>query len=128
MLYVSACVIILLTTMWSSSLQQIQVKEIGLWFSEMYLGPFFYMDTRCVVFQSLVITPVFRDFCQIIVRKGAISFESSLSQCFSSSDPATFEEFEFNSKLTTPLHVMVISGILGNLDKYLSNFISTCIY
>jgi hypothetical protein len=128
MLYVSACVIILLTTMWSSSLQQIQVRGIGLWFSEMYLGPFLYMDTWCVVFQSLVISPIFRDFCQIIVRKGAISFVSSLSQCFSSSDPATFEEFKFNSKLTTPLHVMVISGILGNLDKYLSNFISSCIY
>jgi len=51
------------------------------------------MDTRCVVFQSLVIAPICRDCCQIIVRKGAISFESSLSQCFSSSDPATFEEF-----------------------------------
>jgi hypothetical protein len=47
---------------------------------------------------------MFRDFCQIIVRKGAISFVSSLSQCFSSSVPATFEEFKFNSKLTTPLH------------------------
>jgi hypothetical protein len=47
---------------------------------------------------------MFRDFCQIIVRKGAISFVSSLSQCFSSSDTATFEEFKFNSKLTTPLH------------------------
>ena len=67
-------------------------------------------------------------FCQIIVSKGAISFVSSLSQYFSSSDPATFEEFNFNSKLTTPLHVMVISGILRNLDKYLSNFISSCIY
>ena len=128
MLYVSACVIILLTTMWSSSLQQIQVRGIGLWFSGMYLGPTLYMDTWCVVFQSLVISPIFRDFCQIIVRKGAISFVSSLSQCFSSSDPATFEEFKFNSKLTTPLHVMVISVILGNLDKYLSNFISNCIY
>jgi hypothetical protein len=94
----------------------------------MYLGPFLYMDTRCVVFQSLVITPVFRDFCQIIVRKVAISFVSSLSQCFSSSDRATFEEFKFNSNLTTPFHVMVISGMLGNLDKYLSNFISSCIY
>jgi hypothetical protein len=92
------------------------------------LRAFLYMDTRCVVFQSLVIAPVFRDFCQIIVRKGAISFVSSLSQCFGSSDPATFEEFKFNSKLTTPLHVMVISGILGKLDKYLSNFISSCIY
>ena len=70
------------------------------------------MATRCVVFQSLVIAPVFRDFCQIIVRKGAISFVGSLSQCFSSSDPATFEEFKFNSKLTTPLYAMVISGIL----------------
>jgi hypothetical protein len=128
MLYVSACVIILLTTMWSSSLQQIQVRGIGLWFSEMYLGPFLYMDTWCVVFQSLVISPIFRDFCQIIVRKGAISFVISLSQCFSSSDPATFQEFKFNSKLTTPLHVMVISGILGNLDKNLSNFISSCIH
>jgi hypothetical protein len=128
MLYVSACVIILLTTMWSSSLQQIQVRGIGLWFSEMYLGPFLNMDTWCVVFQSLVISPIFWDFCQIIVRKGAISFVSSLSQCFSSSDRATFEEFKFNSKLTAPLHVMVISGILGNLDKYLSNFISSCIY
>jgi hypothetical protein len=92
------------------------------------LTAFSYMDTRCVVFQSLVIAPVFRDFWQIIVRKGAISFVNSLSQCFSSSDPATFEEFKFNSKLTTPLHVMVISGILGNLDKNLSNFISSCIY
>ena len=70
------------------------------------LRAFSYMDTRCVVFQSLVISPIFRDFCQIIVRKGAISFVSSLSQCFSSSDPATFEEFKFNSKLTTPLHVI----------------------
>jgi hypothetical protein len=128
MLYVSACVIILLTTMWSGSLQQIQVRGIGLWFSEMYLGPFLYMDTWCVVFQSLVISPIFRDFCHIIVRKGAISFVSSLSQCFSSSDRATFAEFKFNSKLTTPLHVMAISGILGNLDKYLSNFIASCIY
>jgi hypothetical protein len=128
MLYVSACVIILLTTMWSSNLKQIQVRGIGLWFSEMYLGPFLYMDTWYVVFQSLVISPILRDFCQIIVRKGAILFVSSLSQCFSSSDPATFQEFKFNSKLTTPLHVMVISGILGNLDKYLSNFISSCIY
>jgi hypothetical protein len=128
MLYLSACVIILLTTMWSSSLQQILVRGIGLWFSEMYLGPFLNMDTWCVVFQSLVISPIFRNFCQIIVRKGAISFVSSLSQCFNSSDPATFEEFKFNSKLTTPLHVMVISGILGSLDKYLSNFISNCIY
>jgi hypothetical protein len=128
MLYVSACVIILLTTMWSSNLKQIQVRGIGLWFSEMYLGPFLYMDTWYVVFQSLVISPILRDFCQIIVRKGAISFVSSLSQCFSSSDPATFQEFKFNSKLTTPLHVMIISGILGNLDKYLSNFISSCIY
>ena len=119
MLYVSAYVIILLTTMWSSSLQQIQVRGIGLWFSEMYLGPFLYMDTWCVVFQSLAISPIFRDFCQIIVRKGAISFVRSLSQCFSSSDPATFEEFKFNSTLTTPLHVMVISGILEYLDKYL---------
>ena len=128
MLYVSACVIILLTTMWSSNLKQIQVRGIGLWFTEMYLGPFLYMDTWYVVFQSLVISPILRDFCQIIVRKGAILFVSSLSQCFSSSDPATFEEFKFNSNLTTPLHVMVISGISGNLDKYLSNFISSCIY
>jgi hypothetical protein len=30
--------------------------------------------------------------------------------------------------LATLLHVMVISGILGNLDKYLSNFISSYIY
>jgi hypothetical protein len=92
------------------------------------LRAFLYMDRRCVVFQSLVIAPVFRDFWQIIVRKGAISFVNSLSQCFSSSDPTTFEEFKFNSKLTTPLHVMVISGILENLDKYLSNFISSWIY
>jgi hypothetical protein len=119
MLYVSACVIILLTTMWSSNLKQIQVRGIGLWFSEIYLGPFFYMDTWCVVFQSLVRSPILRDFCQIIVRKCAISFVSSLSQCFISSDPATFEEFKFNSKLTTPLHVMVISGILEYLDKCL---------
>jgi hypothetical protein len=62
--------------------------------------------------QSLAISPIFRDCCQIIVRKGAISFVRSLSQCFSSSDPATFEEFKFNSTLTTPLHVMVISGLL----------------
>jgi hypothetical protein len=86
------------------------------------------MDTRCVVFQSLVIAPVIRDCWQIIIRKGAISFVNSLSQCFSSSDPVTVEEFKFNGKLTTPLHVMVISGILRNLDKYLSNFISNCIY
>ena len=92
------------------------------------LRAFLNMDTWCVVFQSLVISPILREFCQIIVRKGAISFVSSLSQCFSSSDPVTFEKFKFNSKLTTPLHVMVISGILGNLDKYLSNFISSCIY
>ena len=45
-------------------------------------------------------------FCQIIVRKGEISFVSSLSQYFSSSDPATFEEFKFNSKLATSLHVI----------------------
>ena len=109
------------TTDKQCSLQQIQVRG-------MYLGPFLYMDTWCVVFQSLVISPIFRDFCHIIVRKGAISFVISLSQCFSSSDPATFQEFKFNSKLTTPLHVVVISGILGNLDKYLSNFISSCIY
>ena len=128
MIYVSVCVIILLTTMWSSNLKQLQVRGIDLWFSGMYLGPILYMDTWCVVFQSLVISPIFRDFCQIIVRKGAISFVRSLSQCFSTSDLATFEEFKFNSKLTTPLHVMVISGILGNLDKYLSNFISNCIY
>jgi hypothetical protein len=81
------------------------------------LRAFLYMDTRCVVFQSLVIAPVFRDFCQIIVRKGAISFVSSLSQCFSSSDFATFEEFKFNSKLTLLDHI-VVNSIVTHADTY----------
>ena len=42
---------------------------------------------------------------------------NSLSQCFSSSDPVTVEEFKFNGKLTTPLHVMVISGIIREFGQ-----------
>lgn len=36
--------------------------------------------------------------------------------CFSSSSPAAFEWFEFNSSFATHLHVMAISDILGDLE------------
>ena len=70
----SRCFIRLLAMMCSQSLQQMQVREMGLQFLGSCLPPFLYTEHTLACFQSDGIFPENKDFFNMVVRIGLFRF------------------------------------------------------
>ena len=100
--------------MCSSTLQRMQVREIGLQLAAKVLSPFLKTGITLAVSHSVGSVHVWRDLSKITLIFGAISSLSSLSSnCLSLSGPAAFPSFRHFRSFKRPLRDISISGITG---------------